>query len=115
MTLGALAGLGVGGSEPASAEATRQAALRLADREPLLLKGSRFFSGERVRVVVTVDGRRHARRIRASRAGTFTATFAEAHLDRCAGFLATAVGERGSRAALKQPQPLCPPRLGPAP
>jgi hypothetical protein len=98
-------------SAPAATDATRRAKLQLADREPLTLKGSRFLARERVRVTLTVEGRPYVRWTRAGRPGIFTVRFSEVHVDRCSGFIARAVGNGGSRAEFKLPQPLCPPPL----
>jgi hypothetical protein len=96
---------------PAATDATRRAKLQLTDRGPLTLKGSRFLSRERVRVTVTLDGHPYVRWVRARRPGTFAVRFGDVHVDRCSGFIARAVGNGGSRASFKLPQPLCPPPL----
>jgi hypothetical protein len=96
---------------PAATDATRRAKLQLTDRGPLTLKGIRFLSRERVRVTVTMDGHPYVRWVRASRPGTFAVRFGDVHVDRCSGFIARAVGNGGSRASFKLPQPLCPPPL----
>jgi hypothetical protein len=96
-------------SAAAATDATRRATLQLADRDPLTLKGSRFGSREHVRVTVTIDGRRYVRWGRANRPGTFGVRFGDVHVDRCSGFIARAVGNGGSQASFKLPQPLCPP------
>jgi hypothetical protein len=97
-----------------SAAATRDEnqlpTLRLADRQPLVLRGLWFAPGERVRVTVAVDEGRAMRRSAAGARGTFSANFAPLALDRCNGLFASAVGSEGSRAALKlKAQPQCPP------
>ena len=90
-------------------EAKRVPALRLLERQPLVLRGKSFLPRELVRVTVTADGQRSVRRIRASTTGVFTASFISVVLDRCGGVLAVAAGARGSQARLKLPQPACPP------
>lgn len=82
--------------------------MRLADREPLTLRGVRFRTRELVRVRVTADGGTRARRVRTTASGSFVSQFGLT-LDRCSGLYAVAVGSRGSRAILKLPEPLCPP------
>jgi hypothetical protein len=99
---------------PASAvgvgtEAKRVPALRLLDRQPLVLRGSSFLPRELVRVTVTTEGQRTMKRFRATATGTFTANFVPAQLDRCSGALVVAAGLRGSEARLKVPQPACAP------
>jgi hypothetical protein len=92
----------------AGAESQRVPALRLLDRQPLVLRGKSFLPRELVRVTVTTDGQRSVKRIRASVTGVFTATFPAVALDRCEGVLAVAAGLRGSQARLKLPAPACP-------
>lgn len=92
----------------------RTANLRLADADPLTLRGSAFKPGERVRVTVWVQPRRWERRIRVGRAGGFRVVFQQVRFgDPCTGdFRATAVGNEGSIAMLKRPGRLCPMPLG---
>jgi len=87
-----------------------RAALRLVDRAPLKLRGRGFHARELVRVTISVE-RRTTKRVRATAAGSFLVTFPGVLVDRCNALTAFAVGARGSRASLKLPQPLCPPRL----
>jgi hypothetical protein len=84
-------------------------ALRLLDRQPLIVRGKSFLPRELVRVTVTTEGQRSVKRIRAGATGTFTANFVPVELDRCSGLLVVAAGSRGSQARLKLPQPACPP------
>ena len=97
---------------PASAGAESLAgkpALRLVSASPLKIRGLRFVPKERVRVlVVEADA---TKRVSADAQGSFVATFHETSTDRCSALSVLAVGLRGSRAALKSPGPLCPPRL----
>lgn len=87
--------------------------VRVADWSPLKVRGVSFKRSERVRLTVRVDGRRLVRRVRATRAGAFTAVFAGATVvDRC-GFSVVAVGSGGSRASFKLPLTACPPPLSP--
>jgi hypothetical protein len=95
----------------AATDAGRRPALQLIDRQPLTLKGSRFRARERVRVTVTLNDHAYVRWTRASRPGTFAVRFGDVHVDRCSGFIARAIGNGGSRASYKLPQPLCPPPL----
>ena len=95
----------------ASAATTTRAALKLVRMQPLVLTGSGFRSGERVRVTVQVGGEALTRRVTAGRLGLFRVAFGEdVVLDRCnSAFAARAVGARGSEARLKLPELLCPP------
>jgi hypothetical protein len=97
------AGVGVG------TQVKRVPALRLLDRQPLVLRGSSFLPRELVRVTVTTEGQRTMKRIRATATGTFTANFVPVELDRCSGALVVAAGLRGSQARLKVAQPACAP------
>ncbi len=86
--------------------------LTLVATAPLTVIGTNFRSRERVRVIAIVGAERETRRTRASSSGTFRVAFSEAvRLDRCLGIFVSAVGSGGSRAALKLPQPACPPPL----
>jgi hypothetical protein len=84
-------------------------ALRLLDRQPLVLRGRSFLPRELVKVTVTTDAQRSVKRLRATSTGMFTANFVAVELDRCSGMLVVATGSRGSQARLKMPQPACPP------
>lgn len=86
----------------------RSPALRLVDRQPLVLRGTGFKPSERVSVTVSADGDSATRRLRASVRGVFSASFARMALHPCDGLFASAVGASGSRAKLKA-QPQCPP------
>jgi hypothetical protein len=83
-------------------------ALRLVDRQPLVLRGTGFKPRERVRVTVSADGDGATRRLRAGARGVFSASFAPMALHRCDALFASAVGASGSSAKLKA-QPQCPP------
>jgi hypothetical protein len=85
--------------------------LRLVVSQPLTVRGVHFKSHERVRVTEHVGSDRHWKLVRATTAGTFKVTFADATaIDPCLESVRlTAVGGRGSTAALKLPQRACPP------
>jgi hypothetical protein len=86
-------------------------ALRLASKDPLIVRGAHFKAHERVRVTASVDATRRSKVVRATTAGTFKVTFdVPTAFDPCVESLRiTAVGARGSDAALKLPQRACPP------
>jgi hypothetical protein len=86
----------------ASATAPR---LVIAKSSPLVVSGSHFKAGERV----TVSFGRSTRRVRATRLGSFQASFAGVAFDRCSGWRIAAVGARGDRALLVQSRVLCAP------
>jgi hypothetical protein len=101
----------LGWAAGASSARSDRPTLRLRGTEPLSLAGSRFVARERVRVTVIVPGEQAAaRRVTASRRGSFTVTFPSVDYDRCNSLFGRAVGSEGSRAALKLPAPQCPPR-----
>jgi hypothetical protein len=95
-----------------SAAASRPApALRLVTTQPLTVRGAHFKSHERVRVTRHFDTSKLSKLVRATATGTFKVTFAApVAFDPCRESVSvTAVGGRGSEAALKLPQRACPP------
>ncbi len=98
----------------AFAAPTTSARLRIADRDPLTVRGYGFDARERVRVVALVaDARDDApattvrRFVRSDRTGSFRAVFSEVELHRCDTVRVTAIGD-GDRAVLKiLAPPLC--------
>jgi hypothetical protein len=101
-----LAATGAGGAAARSTGAQ----LRLVHLRPLVVDGSGFRAGERVRVVLREsNGATWARASRATTAGSFSVTFAGVTLGRCGGFNVVAVGGAGSRATLHLPLPACMP------
>lgn len=77
---------------------------------PLKVKGERFKPRETVRLTVRSGQERLLRRVRATRARTFTTEFEQVFVDRCNSDLwISAVGGRGSRAVYKLPMLQCPP------
>jgi hypothetical protein len=91
----------------ASAGATARPALRLVDASPLALRGTGFKAREHVRVSVYA-GERASKRTTASLRGRFTVRFAGLDPSVCAGFSASAVGDKGSRASFKRAPGMCP-------
>jgi hypothetical protein len=103
-----LAVIAAAGAGAATTADQRSPALRIADRQPLVLRGTGFKPSERVRVTVSADGDSATRRLRAGARGVFSATFERMALHPCDGLFASAVGASGSRAKLKA-EPQCPP------
>jgi hypothetical protein len=99
------------GARVEAASTKSQATLRLVSKQPLVLRGTRFVDDERVRVTVYSQGNRSVKRVRAVNAGRFVVRFSDVFVDRCSGLRALAVGDEGSRAWLKLPDPACPPTL----
>lgn len=87
-------------------EARGKPTLKLSNGYPLTVRGTNFRPGEPVRVTVSSQLKR-TKNVIASRTGVFVVRFQDAY-HRCAGMLAIAVGERGSRATLKMPVRGCP-------
>ncbi len=78
------------------------AELTLKSANPFVVSGRRFKSGETVRV----SNNGATKRVRASRKGTFTVLLAG--IGGCNSGSVTAVGSKGSRAALNFSQLVCP-------
>ena len=82
--------------------------LRLADQSPLVVRGSGFKAGEHVRVwLVLTTSRRYHDTVAGVRGG-FTVRFTLTPLQCPFARSVTATGTKGSRAALKLPQSMCP-------
>jgi len=90
---------------PTRAAGTQQAEVRVVTMSPLVVRGTGFKAHERVRVTAAPGG---VRRVRSRANGHFTASF-PGSVDRCVGLSVVATGTRGDQAALKLPQPACPP------
>ena len=86
--------------------ADRRAALTIADREPLTIRGTRFAPNESVRLLVVSGVVQRARSVRAGSRGGFTAVF-RIGLDRCDALVVQALGSRGSRAHVDLLQTAC--------
>lgn len=90
-----------------AAAAPQRPSLRLVDNAPATFSGRAFKPRESVRVAFLEPGGR-AVRVRATRAGTFIATFNGIAIDRCEQAFVRAIGGRGSRAIYKRlPGPMC--------
>jgi hypothetical protein len=87
-------------ADAASADAARDARLRLEKLSPLTLIGNAFGKRERVRVTITpTSSAPVTKRLRAKRTGTFLVRFPG--VETCSGFEAVAIGRRGSRASFQ--------------
>ncbi|HET9324263.1 MAG TPA: hypothetical protein VFO03_10310 [Gaiellaceae bacterium] len=87
------------------------AKLRLLSLAPLKVKGTGFKSRERVVVRLMSRSSITRRRITAGRTGAWVLGFSRLDADRCDVLVVSAVGSRGSRAALKLPAFICPPPI----
>jgi hypothetical protein len=94
-----------------SASASQRPTLAVTSAAPFTVRGAHFVPAERVTVTATVRGR-HVRRVVANARGAFIARFRGVSVDRCQGWIVTARGNHGSRAALKI-RPLCVPAGAP--
>jgi hypothetical protein len=81
----------------AASEAKRRPHVAVTKQDPVVVAGRYFAARERISVRLTVNGLPYAKRLRATRAGTFRATFAEADAQ-CQPFTVSARGATGSRA-----------------
>jgi hypothetical protein len=104
VTAGLVAALG----SASSGHSSGRPALRLLDRSPVTVQGRHFRSNERVKVTMFKEEVSvRTRRVKASRAGAFTASLPAAEIDRCDKIVIRAVGAGGSAAQLKLPRPAC--------
>jgi len=110
LILGVLTALVASGFASAAGAPERPAAapsLRLVHAQPFTVAGKGFGARERIRMTVAHEEQTVVRLLRANRTGSFVAGFAELTPRRCAGWLARAIGARGSRAILKLAAPAC--------
>ena len=90
---------------------TRNPTLRLAAARPLVVHGLDFQRVERVRVAARAGETRSVEVVRATRAGSFTATFGAVDYDPCTTSLVVrAIGAAGTTATLKVVPRECPPK-----
>jgi hypothetical protein len=87
--------------------------LRVLALHPITLAGEGFTHGEHLTLVLSVEGARMIREVRASPTGSFTVSFDEFVVsDRCnSDVWAHASADGTVRARAKLPQLQCPPRL----
>jgi hypothetical protein len=80
----------------APAQAPAKAALRVVDKQPLVVRGTGFRPGERV-LVLAAARRSGSERVFATAGGVFTARF-EFGVPRCTRIWIRAIGSRGTQA-----------------
>lgn len=92
-------GLAVAGTAFAASdiETKRRPAVVVTREAPVVVAGRGFLRGERVALKVVIGSRAFKRTLRATTAGTFRATIAEADA-KCHPYTVTAVGAQGTRA-----------------
>src|SRR6266498_1017255 len=83
-----------------AAAASARAKLKITDATPMTIRGTAFHRHERVRITVQQPKAISTRRVRATVAGTFVASFPNVKVRRCQAWSVTAVGSRGSHATL---------------
>jgi hypothetical protein len=82
--------------------------LGLAKPEPLTVVGRDFRSHERVRVSVTLDGRKRTRAVTAGQTGRFQVVFMQLGASRCDAIRVVAARRSGALVVLKRlPAPAC--------
>jgi hypothetical protein len=94
-------------SSPAFASPSATPRLAAVDLAPLTVRGLNFRASERVRIVLRVKGMAYSRRLTTTPRGRFVARYLSVTADQCTPFTVSAVGSKGSRAALKA-VPECP-------
>jgi hypothetical protein len=102
-----------GAAGSAAAGPQGRASLKLADRDPLTVRGERFAPRERVRITLTAP--ESARKtVRAGMNGSFRVVVLNESVGRCEMVRAVATGTEGNRVILKiLPSPACAPTLRP--
>jgi hypothetical protein len=78
-------------------EAERRTAVVMTNESPVVVAGRGFAARERIALSVRIGARAYMKALRATAAGTFRATFAQADAQ-CHPYTVTAVGRAGSRA-----------------
>jgi hypothetical protein len=112
MLRGALVAASLLAVASAAPAAVGEPVVRIADTDPLVVRGVRFQASERVTVRVVIrGGPRETQLVRATPRGSFTATFASLTVASCDAFNVHALGWRGSRAGYVQLPPPCGPSL----
>jgi len=116
LVLAAALALTVGANAATISGSSTKPTLRLAAKTPVTLRGLSFKARELVLITVRVDKTTAAtRRVRATSTGSFAVTFAGISANDPCALDAVASGSRGSRAALKLPERMCPLPLQPGP
>jgi len=97
----------------AAAQHSSKPALDLVSQQPLVVRGTGFFAGERVRLTLRTGGDIVYRRATASRAGVFRSNFGTVTIGRCGGFSIRATTKRHAAALKTPPLPACMPERSP--
>ena len=98
ISVGLVTAFAVGSAVAApDAETKRRPAVAMTSESPVVVAGRGFVGRERISLRVVIGNRAYSRALRATVAGTFRATFAEADAQ-CHPYTVTAVGRAGTRA-----------------
>jgi hypothetical protein len=108
ISLGLLAIVLTAGAAASASESTRRPVVTVTREAPVVVTGRGFAAGERIALRVVVERRAYSKTLRATSAGTFRATFAEADA-KCHPYTVTAVGRSGSRASQRRSFSIPPP------
>jgi hypothetical protein len=100
--------LAIAGSAGGAGTQLQRPSLAVTDTRPFEVRGSGFEPGERVQVLLAMNGSQRWQRTVASRAGVFTVTF-PVSLGACSRFTMHAFGSKGTRARIlpRRPQIDC--------
>jgi hypothetical protein len=103
----ALAAVGLATGPAAGSAGSSHARLELVESAPATVRGTGFHRREHVKIVVRAGIRDvSVRRVIASRAGTFTATFPGFAFGTCSAFTIDAFGTLGSHVTMHRLMPL---------
>jgi len=84
------------------AAAPRPSAVQVSTSSPFVVKGTHFRRAELVRVVVVFKAHDHARMVKATAKGKFTARFLRLSVQACDRYSVRATGNKGSRAFIRR-------------
>src|SRR3954452_1262868 len=105
--------LALAAAPAAAARHSSKAALHLVSPQPLVVRGTGFFPGERVRLTLRTGDDVIYRRATASPAGVFRSSFGTVTIGRCGGFSIRAATKRHAAALKTPPLPACMPERSP--
>jgi len=105
--------LALAAAPAAGARHSSKATLRLVSPQPLVVSGTGFFAGERVRLTLRTGDDVIVRRATVSRTGVFRSSFGTVTFGRCGGFSVRATTRRHSALLTKVPLPACMPERSP--
>jgi hypothetical protein len=102
------------GSSVTLAPASAAPALRIVRLQPFTVRGLHFRQGERVTVTASLPTKgSYVRKRTTTAAGSFAVVLAGTSAETCLGYGVTAVGDKGSHAAIKRTPTMCPQPIQP--